>query len=144
MQISNNGISLIKRFEGTKLNAYKDVKGVWTIGTGTTVYPNGNYVKSGDTITQEQADQYLTYDLQRFVNSINSLVKVTLTQNQFDALVSLVYNIGSTAFANSTLLRTLNSGNYNVDFTAWRYSGGRMIQGLLNRRIAEQNLFRSK
>lgn len=143
MQIDNSGIALIQGFEGTKLQAYQDVKGVWTIGTGTTIYPNGNYVKRGDVITQAQADQYLQYDLQRFVNSVNSLVKVPLSQNQFNALVSLVYNIGSTAFANSTLLRTLNSGNYNIDFTAWKYSGGRMIQGLLNRRIAEQNLFRS-
>lgn len=141
MQIDNSGIALIQGFEGTKLQAYQDVKGVWTIGTGTTVYPNGNYVKQGDVITQSQADQYLQYDLQRFVNSVNSLVKAPLNQNQFNALVSLVYNIGSTAFANSTLLRTLNSGNYNVDFTVWCYSGGVKIQGLLNRRIKEQQLF---
>ena len=144
MQINSDGISLIKSFEGTKLQAYQDIKGVWTIGTGTTVYPNGQYVKQGDSITQDQATQYLTYDVQRFVNSVNSLVKVTLNQNQFNALVSLVYNIGATAFANSTLLKKLNAGDYQgakAQFTAWSYSGGQYSKGLNNRRLKEQQLF---
>lgn len=141
MQTSNNGIALIEQFEGNKLQAYQDVKGVWTIGTGTTIYPNGQRVKKGDVITQAQSIQYLRNHITGVENSINTLVKVPLNQNQFDALVSLVYNIGTGAFSRSTILQKLNSGDYDIDFTVWSYSGGKFIQGLKNRRIQEQNLY---
>lgn len=144
MQIDSNGESFIQSLEGTKLQAYQDIKGVWTIGTGTTVYPNGNRVQQGDTCTQEQANQYFFHDLQRFVNTVNTLVGVPLNQNQFNALVSFVYNVGATAFANSTLLKKLNAGDYQgakAQFPSWSYSGGQYSQGLNNRRIKEQQLF---
>ena len=144
MQIDSNGVALIEGFEGTKLQAYQDIRGVWTIGAGTTIYPSGQRVQQGDVITQAQADQYLQYDLQGFVADVNRLVTVSLNQNQFNALVSLVYNIGATAFANSTLLKKLNSGDYQcakAQFTAWSYAGGQYSQGLNNRRIKEQQLF---
>ena len=141
MQTSNNGIDLIEQFEGNKLQAYQDVKGVWTIGTGTTIYPNGQRVKKGDVITQAQSIQYLRNHITGVENSINTLVKVPLNQNQFDALVSLVYNIGAGAFSRSSILQKLNSGDYDIDFTVWSYSGGKFVQGLKNRRIQEQQLY---
>lgn len=144
MQIDNSGESFIQGLEGTKIQAYQDIKGVWTIGTGTTVYPNGQRVKQGDKCTQAQANQYFYNDLQRFVNIVNTLVKVSLTQNQFNAIVSFVYNVGATAFANSTLLKKLNAGDYqgaSAQFPLWSYSGGKYSQGLNNRRIKEQQLF---
>ncbi|OCY91085.1 lysozyme, partial [Acinetobacter pittii] len=105
---SNAGLNLIKGFEGKRLNAYDDGVGVWTIGFGTIKYPNGVRVKKGDTCTEQQAETYLKNDLTKFEVAINKLVKVPLTQNQFDALASFTYNLGETNLANSTLLKKLN------------------------------------
>lgn len=102
---SDFGVDLISGFEGTRFKAYDDGVGVWTIGTGTTVYPNGVKVKQGDTCTPEQAKAYFKHDLAKFEKTVNESVIVPLSQNQFDALVSLTYNIGSGAFNNSTLLK---------------------------------------
>ena len=88
MKTSQVGIELISSFEDLKLNAYDDGVGVWTIGIGTTVYPNGMKVKKGDKCTLDQAKEYFAHDLKRFESSVNNLVKVPLTQNQFDGLVS--------------------------------------------------------
>ncbi len=109
MTTSRVGINLITSFEDLRLNAYDDGVGVWTIGFGTTVYPSGIKVKKGDVCTAEQAKAFFTYDLKRFENAVNGAVKVKLTQNQFDALVSLTYNIGENAFKGSTLLKKLNA-----------------------------------
>lgn len=144
MQISDKGVLLIERFEGIKLNAYQDIRGVWTIGCGTTIYPSGQRVKQGDVITRQQANEYLAHDVQTFVGVVNNNVKVSLNQNQFDALVSFVYNIGAGAFATSTLLKKLNAGDYQgakSQFPSWSYAGGKYSQGLNNRRVAEQSLF---
>ena len=145
--ISKTGIDLISSFEGIRLNAYDDGVGVWTIGIGTTVYPNGNKVKKGDVCTIDQAKSYFTHDLKRFESSVNNLVKVPLTQNQFDALVSLTYNIGQTAFSNSTLLKKLNSKDYQGaadQFLRWNKGGGKVMKGLVRRREAERALFLKK
>lgn len=143
---STKGRDLIKTFEGLRLKAYDDGVGVWTIGYGTTIYPNGVKVKRGDVITEAQAEVYLQHDLKRFEDAVNRSVLVPLNQNQFDALVSLVYNIGIGAFEKSTLLRKLNGGHY-IDaanqFDVWRMAGGKVMQGLVNRRAKEKVLFLS-
>lgn len=144
MSISPSGIDLIRNFESLRLNAYDDGVGVWTIGYGTTKYPNGIRVKKGDTCTLDQAKAYMQNDLKSFEQTVNNTVKVPLNQNQFDALVSLAYNIGSTAFKNSTLVKRLNEGNYNAaanQFNVWVNAGGKRMQGLVNRRAAERTLF---
>lgn len=144
MSIDSVGIDLIGQFEGLRLNAYDDGVGVWTIGWGTTIYPNGQKVKKGDTITLDQAKQYKAHDLAKFEKAVNDAVKVPLNQNQFNALVSLAYNIGVSAFTNSTLLKRLNEGNYNAaadQFLVWVNAGGKRMQGLVNRRNKEREVF---
>lgn len=144
---SNVGLDLIASFEGTKLKAYDDGVGVWTIGIGTTVYPNGVKVKKGDSCTLDQAKSYFAHDLRRFEAAVNNLVKVPLSQNQFDALVSLTYNIGQTAFSKSSLLKKLNAKDYQSaadQFPQWNRGGGKVMNGLVRRRAAERALFLKK
>ncbi|MDQ9019931.1 lysozyme [Acinetobacter sichuanensis] len=139
---SSAGIDLICSFEGLELEAYDDGVGVWTIGYGTTVI-NGVKVKKGDTCTVEQAKKYMASDLRKFEAAVNK-VTVALNQNQFDALVSLTYNIGTGAFADSTLLKKLNAGDYKgaaAQFGVWVKAGGKRMQGLVNRRAVERKLF---
>lgn len=147
MKTSQVGIELISSFEDTKLQAYDDGVGVWTIGIGTTVYPNGLKVKKGDKCTLSQALEYLQHDLKSFEKTVNDSVKVPLSQNQFDALVSLSYNIGSGAFKNSTLLKKLNAKDYAGaadQFLVWNKGGGKVLKGLVRRRDAERELFLKK
>jgi len=142
MKISNTGIDLICSFEGLRLKAYDDGVGVWTIGYGTTVI-NGVKVKKGDTCTLEQAKSYMAQDLKQFESAVNQ-VKVPLNQNQYDALVSLAYNIGVSAFLNSTLFKKLNAKDYKgaaEQFPRWNRGGGRVLNGLVKRRKIEMELF---
>lgn len=142
--LSNNGMKLLEQFEGLRLEAYLDSAGIYTIGFGTIKYPDGSKVKKGDKITKAQAKQYKLHDLKEFESIVNTSVTVPLSQNQYDALISLSYNIGSGAFKNSTLLKKLNSGDYKgaaEQFLAWNKAGGKKVQGLVNRREAEQKLF---
>lgn len=146
MTVSAKGIDLICSFEGLRLTAYDDGASVWTIGFGTIKYPNGVRVRRGDTCTLEQAKSYMKHDLIEFEHTVNSLVKVPLNQNQFDALVSLTYNIGSGAFKSSTLLKKLNLSDYKGaadQFDVWVNAGGKRMQGLANRRAKEKSLFLS-
>ena len=146
MSVSNKGVDLICEFEGKRLVAYDDGVGIWTIGFGTIKYPNGVRVKKGDTCTLEQAKDYMRHDLIEFEHTVNSSVKVPLNQNQFDALVSLAYNIGSNAFKSSTLVKKLNTGDYQGaadQFNVWVNAGGKRMQGLANRRDKEKLLFLS-
>jgi len=146
MSLSVDGVNQICNFEGLKLSAYDDGTGVWTIGYGTTRYPNGKRVSEGDRCTLEQAKAYMQHDLKIFERAVNSSVKVPLKQNQFDALVSLAYNIGVGAFKHSTLLKKLNSGDYKEaanQFDVWVNAGGKRLQGLVNRRAMEKKLFLS-
>ncbi len=146
MSVSNKGVDLICEFEGKRLVAYDDGVGVWTIGFGTIKYPNGVRVKKGDTCTLDQAKEYMRHDLIEFEHTVNSSVKVPLNQNQFDALVSLAYNIGSNAFKSSTLVKKLNAGDYQGaadQFNVWVNAGGKRMQGLANRRDKEKLLFLS-
>lgn len=142
MKTSLNGLKIIKDFEGLRLKAYKCSAGVWTIGYGHT-----SGVKEGDVITKEQAEKYLKKDVISFENTVNGVVKVKLNQNQFDALVSLVFNIGSGAFKKSTLLKKLNAGDYDgasEQFLVWVKAGGQTLKGLVNRREQERALFRKE
>ena len=147
MKTSSNGTSLIREFEGFVASAYLCPAGVWTIGIGTTVYPNGAKVKKGDKCTQDQALEYLQHDLKSFEKTVSDSVKAPLSQNQFDALVSLSYNIGSTAFKNSTLLKKLNAKDFTGaadQFLVWNKGGGKVLKGLVRRREAERALFLKK
>lgn len=142
--ISKAGINLITSFEDLKLDAYDDGTGTWTIGFGTTVYPNGIRVQQDDHCTIEQAKSFFQHDLRRFQKAVNKAVLVTLSQNQFDALVSLSYNIGQNAFKNSTLLKYLNAGDYQAaadQFLVWNKGGGQILKGLVRRREVERTLF---
>ncbi|USA54392.1 lysozyme [Acinetobacter sp. C32I] len=144
MSISAHGINLITSFEDLKLHAYDDSVGVWSIGFGTTVYPTGVRVKQGDYCTSEQAKSFFQHDLKYFQKAVNEAVTVPLSQNQFDALVSLAYNIGSNAFKNSTLLKYLNALAYQDaadQFLVWNKGGGKVLKGLVRRREAERKLF---
>jgi lysozyme len=139
MKTSQRGIDLIKSFEGCELRAYRDAVGVLTIGYGHTVG-----VKEGDVITQAQADNMLADDLVIYEQGVHSLVRRTLTQGQFDALVSFAFNVGIGALGKSTLLRMLNSGDYASaaqQFARWNKAGGRELRGLTRRREAERRLF---
>lgn len=139
MKTSQRGIDLIKRFEGLRLRAYDDGVGIPTIGYGHT-----KGVKLGMTITEEQAVQFLREDLHSAERDIDRLVTVHLCQHQFDALASLVFNIGGTAFRDSTLLRKLNAGDYAgaaAQFERWVHGGGKILPGLVRRRAAEKALF---
>lgn len=142
MNISEKGIKLIKNFEGCRLEAYKCSAGIWTVGYGHT----GSTVHQGLKISQSEADSLLKTDLIIHCNNVSKLVKVPLNQNQFDALVSLEYNIGYGNFSRSTLLKLLNTKNYKdagEQFAVWRLGGGKILPGLVRRRKAEKDLFLS-
>ena len=144
--LSDNGMKLLEQFEGLRLEAYLDSASIATIGFGSIKYPNGNKVKLGDKITKAQAKEYKLHDLKEFENTVNTSVNIPLSQNQYDALVSLSYNIGSSAFKNSTLLKKLNNKDYKgaaEQFLVWINSGGRKVKGLENRRKSEMKLFNS-
>ena len=144
MAISPFGVDLICSFEGKRLTAYDDGVGVWTIGFGTTIYPNGIKVKKGDTCTEAQAKAYMAHDLKKFESAVNNAVTVLLNQNQFDALVSLAYNIGTSAFSKSTLVKKLNADDSRgaaEQFDVWVNAGGKRMQGLVNRRAKENEVF---
>ena len=146
MQTSEKGIALIKEFEGCKLTAYRDSVGVWTIGYGWTQPVDGKPIRSGMTIKQETAERLLKTGLVSYESDVSRLVKVRLTQGQFDALVSFTYNVGARSLSTSTLLRKLNAGDY-VDaadeFLRWNKAGGKVLNGLTRRREAERALFLS-
>lgn len=142
MNYSQSGLKMTEQFEACRLDAYQDMKGIWTVGyghTGPDVYP-------GLSITALQAEQFLLNDIQNAVNCVNSLVTVALTQGQFDALTDFVFNCGCGAFAGSTMLRLLNAGDYQGaagQFDLWDHAGGQVVAGLLRRREAETQEFQS-
>ena len=146
MQISDKGIALIKQFEGCKLTAYQDSFGVWTIGYGWTKPVDGKPIRAGMTIKQETAERLLKTGLVSYESDVFRLVKVSLTQGQFDALVSFTYNLGARSLSTSTLLRKLNAGDYAGaadEFLRWNKAGGKVLNGLTRRREAERALFLS-
>lgn len=142
MKLSSSGLALIEGFEGFRSKAYKVVKTekYYTIGFG----HYGPDVRFGDTITKAKAETLLKSDVATAEKAVNEYVKVKLNQNQFDALVSFVYNVGSGAFSTSTLLKELNQGDYkaaSAQFPRWNKSGGKVLPGLVTRREKEKALF---
>ncbi|WP_445458108.1 lysozyme [Flavobacterium sp. HNIBRBA15423] len=151
LKLSQNGLDHIKSWESFRATAYDDlqpsvkitsasqVRGTLTIGYGHT-----KTAKVGQTITRERANELLLKDVANAVDSIYKYVKVPLTQNQFDSLVSFVYNIGEPQFSKSTLLKYLNAQSYHnvsAEFDRWVYSKGKKLEGLVNRRNSEKSLF---
>jgi len=139
---SRKGLALTEQFEGCRLSAYQDQVGVWTIGYGHT----GPDVKPGINITNTQAEALLAQDVKRAESCVNNLVSVQLTQQEFDALVDFIFNLGTGAFSSSTMLRELNAGDFTgaaAQFDKWDRAGGAVIAGLLRRRQAEADLFES-
>ena len=142
MNISQEGLSLIKKFEGCELKAYKCAAGVWTKGYGST-----KGVKEGDTLTQEEADELLLHEMEEYEGYINNAVTVNLEQNQFDALVSWVFNLGPANLKASTMLKVINDNKLTevpAQIKRWNKAGGKVLQGLIRRREAEALLFEGK
>jgi len=142
MKISLEGLSLIKKFEGCRLEAYYCSGGVLTIGYGHT-----GGVKETDTITQEEADKLLKGDVLKFEKYVSDNVKVDLDQSQFDALVAWTFNLGVGNLRESTMLKKLNSEDYEsvpFEMRRWNKAGGKTLDGLIRRRKAESLLFESK
>jgi lysozyme len=141
MKISNNGLSLIKFFEGFKPYVYLDSALLPTIGIG-------HLIKKGEQfpneITLEQAYELLKQDVKIAEASVNRQITAELEQHQFDALVSFTFNLGGGALQRSTLRQRLNRGDYTGaadEFLKWNKAGGRVIKGLVNRRSAERDVF---
>jgi len=138
-RFSDYGKDILKGREALCLKAYLDVGGVPTIGWGHT-----RGVKLGDIITLQQAEDFLSEDLHDTELAINRLVFVDISQNQYDALVCLVFNIGISAFSKSTLLRKLNQGDFvgaADQFDVWVFDNGKRVLGLERRRKIEKTLF---
>lgn len=143
-QINDEGLAVLKRFEGKRLTAYRDPVGIWTIGYGHTDAAGAPKVTAGQTITEGQAEAILKADLGQYENAVQNAVKVLLTDNQFSALVSFTFNVGVGAFRKSTLLKKLNAGNYDAvpgELMKWNKAGGKALPGLTNRRAAEGGLW---
>lgn len=137
---------VIKHFEGLKLKAYQDAGGVWTIGHGATSYEDGTPVKQGDTVTPYTAGILLVWHVSQAANDVRRLVTSDLTQCQFDALVSFVYNIGSGKFKNYTLRRIVNQNPNDLDgvaewFPRYVFAGKKKLPGLVKRRAVELRIY---
>lgn len=154
MRLDTNGINLIAEFEGLSLVPYyataeEKAKGIVTIGYGNTFYPNGTKVKITDKpITKAQALEYLKYVADSFASKVDDLVIPNITQNQFNALVSIAYNIGLGAFKISTLIKKVNANPndpaINNEFLKWNKQAGKVLNGLTRRRIKESAVYFSK
>jgi len=139
MKVSQECVDMIKFFEGFESKAYLCPANVWTIGYGRT-----KNVKEGDTITEMQADRDLLEELEVFGNQVLNTVKVPLKQNELDALTSWTYNLGVGNLQSSTLLKELNSKNYNAagqEMLRWNKAGGKVLAGLTRRRESEAKLW---
>lgn len=154
MKMSDHGRALLTEWEGSSNEAYQDVAGLWTIGVGHLLTKDeltsgkililGEAIKYHDGLTSLQIDRLLTQDLAGAEGAVNSGINVSLNQNQFDALVSFVFNVGRQAFYQSTLRKLLNEGRYarvNNQLRRWNRSAGKIVQGLVNRRENEIKLF---
>jgi lysozyme len=143
-EIGTDGINLIHQFEGLRLHAYRDAAGILTVGYGHKILPGESLTE----ISETQADSLLLHDVKLAQDAINKLVKHDLTQNEFDALACLVFNIGISAFKTSTMLRKLNRGDLpaaSEEFARWNKTtiNGALVPlpGLTARRFAEKQLF---
>jgi len=142
MKISKEGLSLIKKFEGCELEAYKCAAGVWTIGYGST-----KGVKEGDTLTEKETDSLLLHEMDEYEGYVLEAVEMPLSQHQFDAIVSWTFNLGPSNLNASTMLKVLNKGDYEdvpAQIKRWNKAGGKVLEGLVRRREAEALLFEGK
>jgi lysozyme len=143
--MSDTGIALIKEFEGCRLKAYRCPANVWTIGYGHTSAAGAPTVEPTSTITQNEAEEILRRDLQQYERGVEKMVKVEITQGQFDALVDFAYNAGVGALQKSTLLKKVNAEDFDAvpaEFMKWTKGGGKELPGLVRRRRAEVKLWR--
>ena len=141
MKISEDGLELIKKFEGCETTAYRDSVGVWTIGFGHT-----KGVEEGQTCSIEDAESMLADEMDEYEGYINNMVKVDLQQHEFDSLVAWVYNLGPTNLGESTMLKVLNGGQFDRvpdEMNRWTRAGGKILEGLVRRRQAESLMFQN-
>jgi lysozyme len=140
-------VEIVKKWEGFRHAAYLCPAAVWTIGYGTTFYPNGHKVQPGDTATRTEAEGYLRHDMERFARAVDRLITVPLAEHERAALISFAYNVGEGALERSTLRRLLNKGDRAgaaAEFKRWNKGGGNVLSGLVRRRAEEEALFRGE
>ena len=147
LHISDKGLQLLMHYEGCKLEAYLCPAKIPTIGYGNTFYADGKPVKLGDKITKQQADELLPAIVQKFAISVANAIKTSVSQHQFDAMVSLAYNIGIGNFIKSTLLGLVNKKASDIqvanEFMKWNKSNGKILEGLNKRRKSEAELYKT-
>ena len=144
MKTGPKGLALIKEFEGWRSVAYRDPVGIWTIGYGHTAMAGPPVPVKGMRITKAEGEEILKRDLVKYENAVKRAVKVDVAQQQFDAMVSLCYNIGPGAFARSSVVKAVNRRQWADAarrFHLWNKAGGRVLPGLVRRRAAEAALF---
>lgn len=156
MKMDKTGISFLKEVEGIRTEVYSDVAGFPTIGVGHRLSPDqttsGKIIINGrekklSKLTVSDIENLLRNDLKRFENTVNKYVDIEISQNEFNALTSFAFNVGSYAFRKSTLLKRLNEGNRNAvpnEIERWIYAGGKKIKGLINRRQKEIELWKGE
>jgi lysozyme len=149
MKLNENGYKLITSFEGLKLKPYLDSVKIPTIGYGNTYYSDGKRVTMLDkAITQDEAYEMFKEIADRFAKAVDKNVKAKVSQNSFNSMVSLAYNIGTGSFASSTLLKKVNINPNDPtiahEFSRWNKAGGKVLNGLTNRRLKESNLYFTK
>lgn len=145
-KVSQKGLSLLKEFEGIRFKPYLCPAGIPTISIGCTYYPDGTKVKMSDPIISEaKATEIFLNVIKHFENSVDSFTRDDINQNQFDALVSFSYNLGTNALKNSTLLKKINLNpadpSIKKEFLRWNKSNGKVLHGLTRRRQAEADLY---
>jgi lysozyme len=146
-RMSDKGIKLLQQFEGFRTHAYQCSAGVWTIGWGHTSAAGAPNVRKGMVITRQEAEAVLRRDLKQYEEAVRKHVKVKLTQDEFDALVSFCFNIGTNGFAASSVVRYINTGRKHLvgaGLAMWVKAGGKTSKGLVARRKMEADLFYSK
>lgn len=147
LRTSDKGLAIIQEFEGFRSKAYRCPAGIWTIGYGHTSAAGMPHVYKGMTVTKEEAKALLKRDVVQYERAVLNYVRVSMTQNEFDALVSFCYNIGVTAFSKSSVVRFLNSGKKGLvgsGLALWTKGGGKVLPGLVKRRAMECDLFYGK
>jgi len=141
----NKGIAIIKKWEGLRLKSYLCPSNIWTIGYGATFYENGSRVQPNETITIDRADKLLLMQVKLFADQVDKIVKSKINENQRSALISFCFNVGASAFRKSVLANKINKNpndpTIRDEFMRWTRSGGKVVQGLINRRTDEANLY---
>ena len=144
MKLSDNGYNFISSMEGVRTKAYKDSVGIWTVGIGF-ITVDGQKVNENTTLTTEQIKIQFTKQIATYENAVNNSVTSQINQNQFDALVSFTFNLGTGSLKSSTLLKKVNVNpadpSITTEFSKWNKASGRVIDGLTKRRAAEAKLY---